>query len=98
MSPTICPVPMVSGVALSGDDARRSPRESPRIGDVVTEFTNRLAVLADVPALTVVMDAAISELQRDFLDDAEIASSRAIMGMDTPLRRASLHCLWVPAT
>ena len=51
----------------------------------MTEFTNRLAVLADVPALTVVMDAAISELQRDFLDDAEIASSRAIMGMDTQL-------------
>ena len=51
----------------------------------MTEFTNRLAVLADVPALTVLMDAAISELQRGFLDDAEIASSRAIMGMDTQL-------------
>jgi hypothetical protein len=51
----------------------------------VTEFTNRLAVLADVIALTVLMDAAISELQRGFLDDAEIASSRAIMGMDTQL-------------
>jgi GNAT superfamily N-acetyltransferase len=76
---------MVSGVALGGGDARRSPRESPRTGDVVTEFTNRLAVLADVPALTVLMDAAISELQRGFLDDAEIASSRAIMGMDTQL-------------
>jgi GNAT superfamily N-acetyltransferase len=31
------------------------------------------------------MDAAISELQRGFLDDTEIASSRAIMGMDTQL-------------
>jgi GNAT superfamily N-acetyltransferase len=41
--------------------------------------------LADVPALTVLMDAAISELQRGFLDDAEIGSSRAIMGMDTQL-------------
>jgi GNAT superfamily N-acetyltransferase len=51
----------------------------------VTEFTNRLAVLADVPALTVLMGAAISELQRGFLDEAEIASSRAIMGMDTQL-------------
>jgi len=51
----------------------------------VAEFTSRLAVLADVPALTVLMDAAISELQRRFLDDAEIASSRAIMGMDTQL-------------
>jgi GNAT superfamily N-acetyltransferase len=52
---------------------------------VVAEFTSRLAVLADVPALTVLMDAAISELQRGFLDDAEITSSRAIMGMDTQL-------------
>jgi GNAT superfamily N-acetyltransferase len=51
----------------------------------VAEFTSRLAVLADVPALTVLMDASISELQRGFLDDAEIASSRAIMGMDTQL-------------
>ena len=76
---------MGSGVALGGGDARPSPRESPRTGDVVAEFTSRLAVLADVPALTVLMDAAISELQRGFLDEAEIASSRAIMGMDTQL-------------
>ena len=40
---------------------------------------------SDVPALTAVMDAAISELQRSFLDDAQIASSRAIMGIDTQL-------------
>lgn len=77
--------PMVSGVALGGGGARRSSRESSRSGGVVAEFTSRLAVLADVPALTVLMDAAISELQRGFLDDAEIASSRAIMGMDTQL-------------
>jgi GNAT superfamily N-acetyltransferase len=32
-----------------------------------------------------VTDAAIAELQRGFLDDAEIASSRAIMGIDTQL-------------
>jgi len=31
------------------------------------------------------MDAAIAELQRAFLDDAHIASSRAIMGIDTQL-------------
>ena len=40
---------------------------------------------ADIPALTALMDAAISELQRGFLDDAQIASSRAIMGIDTQL-------------
>jgi GNAT superfamily N-acetyltransferase len=31
------------------------------------------------------MDAAIGELQRAFLDDAQISSSRAIMGLDTQL-------------
>ena len=31
------------------------------------------------------MDAAITELQRGFLDDAQIASSRAIIGIDTQL-------------
>ncbi len=51
----------------------------------MAEFTSRLAVAADVPKLTVLMDAAIAELQRFFLDDAQIASSRAIMGIDTEL-------------
>ena len=51
----------------------------------MSEFTSRLAVSADVPALTVLMDAAIAELQRAFLDDDQIASSRAIMGIDTQL-------------
>src|SRR2546422_10151892 len=49
------------------------------------EFTSRLAVPADVPELTALMDQAIAELQRAFLDDAQIASSRAIMGIDTQL-------------
>jgi GNAT superfamily N-acetyltransferase len=31
------------------------------------------------------MEAAISELQKPFLDDRQIASSRAIMGLDTQL-------------
>jgi GNAT superfamily N-acetyltransferase len=51
----------------------------------MAELTSRLAVTADVPALTVLMEAAIAELQRGFLDDAQIASSRAIMGIDTQL-------------
>jgi GNAT superfamily N-acetyltransferase len=49
------------------------------------EFTSRLATIADVPKLTVLMDEAIAQLQRGFLDDAQIASSRAIMGIDTQL-------------
>lgn len=48
-------------------------------------FTHRLATQADVPALKEVMEAAIAELQRGFLDDAQVASSRAIMGIDTTL-------------
>ena len=51
----------------------------------MTELMSRLAVAADVPALTVLMDAAIAELQRGFLDDAQISSSKAIMGIDTQL-------------
>jgi GNAT superfamily N-acetyltransferase len=48
-------------------------------------FTNRIARRADIPALTDLMDAAIQELQRGFLDDAQIESSKAIMGIDTQL-------------
>ena len=48
-------------------------------------FTSRLATLDDVPALGAVMDAAIVELQRDYLDDEQIEASRSIMGIDTGL-------------
>jgi GNAT superfamily N-acetyltransferase len=46
---------------------------------------HRLAVSADIPRLTTIIDAAISELQRGFLDESQIASSRAIMGIDDRL-------------
>ena len=49
------------------------------------EFTSRIAVQADVPELTELMNDAIAQLQSAFLDDAQIASSRAIMGIDTQL-------------
>jgi GNAT superfamily N-acetyltransferase len=48
-------------------------------------LTHRIARLEDAPALAVVMDAAIAELQRSFLDPAQIASSRMIMGLDRQL-------------
>ena len=48
-------------------------------------FSSRTARLEDIPALQMVMDAAITELQRDFLDAPQIESSRAIMGIDTQL-------------
>src|SRR6478672_4918372 len=51
----------------------------------VVELLPRLAVLEDVARLTAVMDAAISELQRGFLDPDQIEASRAVMGIDTQL-------------
>lgn len=48
-------------------------------------LTHRIAVEDDIPAMSVVMDAAIAELQRGFLDPAQIASSRMIMGLDRQL-------------
>jgi GNAT superfamily N-acetyltransferase len=56
-----------------------------RPGGDVAELTSRLAVSADIPALMLLMDAAITELQRAFLDEVQIESSRAIMGIDTQL-------------
>ncbi|HJR65975.1 MAG TPA: GNAT family N-acetyltransferase [Gemmatimonadaceae bacterium] len=48
-------------------------------------MTHRLARRAELDALRVLMDAAIAELQKDFLSDAEIAASRLLMGLDTQL-------------
>lgn len=48
-------------------------------------LTHRLATRDDVPALRVLMDAAIGELQKPFLTPEQIASSRTIMGLDTQL-------------
>ena len=46
---------------------------------------HRLARLEDLGALRSLMDDAISELQKGFLDANQIAASRAIMGLDTQL-------------
>ena len=48
-------------------------------------LTSRLATRADLPLLAPIVDAAIGELQKDFLTPDQIASSRAIMGIDTQL-------------
>lgn len=49
------------------------------------KLTHRLARMDDLEALRALMDAAIVELQKPFLDPDQIASSRAIMGLDTQL-------------
>jgi GNAT superfamily N-acetyltransferase len=48
-------------------------------------LTYRLARRDDLEAPRALMDAAISELQKPFLDERQIASSRLIMGLDTQL-------------
>lgn len=48
-------------------------------------LTHRLARRADLDELRDLMDAAISELQKPFLEPSQIESSRAIMGLDTQL-------------
>lgn len=48
-------------------------------------LTHRLAHRDDIPRLRALIDAAIGELQKPFLDEAQIASSRTIMGLDTQL-------------
>ena len=48
-------------------------------------LTHRLARRADIPALMRLMEAAISELLKPYLDAAQIAASRRIMGLDTQL-------------
>src|SRR5512135_2500061 len=49
------------------------------------KLTYRLAHRDDLDALKAVMDAAISELQKPFLDESQITSRRAIMGLYTQL-------------
>jgi GNAT superfamily N-acetyltransferase len=60
-------------------------------GDPGTPFvshmplTHRLAETRDLPAMTALMDRAIGELLKPFLDDRQIEASRQIMGLDTQL-------------
>ena len=48
-------------------------------------LTHRLACSDDLRPMEALMDAAISEIQKPFLDASQIESSRAIMGLDTQL-------------
>ena len=50
-----------------------------------THLSHRLAQSDDLIALRALMDVAISELQKPFLDESQIASSRTLMGLDTQL-------------
>ena len=53
--------------------------------DIIPMLASRLALPDDIEALKALMEAAISELQKPFLDADQVAASRAIMGLDTQL-------------
>jgi GNAT superfamily N-acetyltransferase len=53
--------------------------------DERSPLIHRVARAGDTAALERLMEAAIAELQKPFLDAAQIASSRALMGLDTQL-------------
>lgn len=53
-----------------------------RIG---SRLTHRRATRDDIDTLRALMEAAIAELQKPFLDAAQIAASRTLMGLDTQL-------------
>jgi GNAT superfamily N-acetyltransferase len=48
-------------------------------------FRSRLARSDDLSVLNALMDAAITELLKGFLDESQIEASRLIMGLDTQL-------------
>jgi len=48
-------------------------------------LTSRLATEDDLAALRALMTLAIARLQKDFLSDAQIEASYAVMGLDTQL-------------
>ncbi len=48
-------------------------------------LTHRLAAAADTDAIAALMDRAIAQLQRPFLNAEQIAASRLSMGLDTQL-------------
>jgi GNAT superfamily N-acetyltransferase len=56
-----------------------------KTNDLRMPLQHRLATRDDLPALTALMELAIGELQKPFLNPAQIASSRTIMGLDTQL-------------
>jgi GNAT superfamily N-acetyltransferase len=64
---------------------RSLPRRFGKFDDEAMEFTSRVATAKDENQLREVMDAAIGDLQRGFLTNDQIASSRAIMGIDHQL-------------
>ncbi len=69
----------------NGDGGTYCPMSAGVGGRPPTMLTSRLATEADLPALSAVMDLAISKLLSAFLDESQVAASRLTMGLDTQL-------------
>jgi GNAT superfamily N-acetyltransferase len=70
--------------AATGEETSLADRFG-EFDDGTMAFTSRVATAEDENQLREVMDAAIEELQRGFLSEDQIESSRAIMGIDHQL-------------
>jgi hypothetical protein len=75
----------------------RLARPTGVVDDHHMEFTNRLATEADADRLRIVMDASISDLQKGFLTDEQIESSRlAATDMECPaVKRQGEAPVWI---
>jgi GNAT superfamily N-acetyltransferase len=51
----------------------------------MADFTHRIALAADIPAIAALMERAIAALQSGFLTPEQVAASRLSMGLDTQL-------------
>ena len=79
-------------MSFSGKGEARVPRMTPILaGNDICEsqlamtFTHRVATEADLPAIRALMDVAIVEHLKAFLDPAQVELSKSIMGLDTQL-------------
>lgn len=64
----------------------------------MTAPTIRIATMDDLPGIAAVMERAIAELQKPFLDAEQIAASRRSMGLDTQLvADGTYYCVEVDA-
>ncbi len=59
----------------------------------MSEFTHRIATLADLPTLHEVMARSIAQNQSDFLTPEQIAASNQVMGLDSQLVRDGTYFL-----
>lgn len=65
--------------------AARHSIATPILERALARFTHRLATVADIQALSRLIDAAIGRLQAPFLSPEQVEASRQLMGLDSAL-------------